>query len=215
MRETRFGSRLPGSIDGDFDGFVVRGYLRGIGGNMNGQVEALSSPTASDEPEIVEFGHPILEGGRRVPQLPAIVLIVSRANGDHRPVGDVTKAHHFEGDRQRLVRTPVTGQRGAHEARAAGLDEFAGTGLHPYSGKRFFRRRQSQIAATHESESARTDGLRWQMHCGKAGKPAADVNHKALPIKNRVTLVKKSRQELADDDCCLLVYCGFGSPACC
>lgn len=49
----------------------------------------LTSATASDESQIIEFGHLIFHDGRTIPQLAAIVFIVSGFHGDHRSIADV------------------------------------------------------------------------------------------------------------------------------
>jgi len=86
----------------------------------------LTSSAASDEAEVVEFGHLVLHDGRAVPQLGAVVLVVAGADGDQGAVEDVAEGHHLEGDGQSLVGAPVRRQHGAHELRAARPHQLAG-----------------------------------------------------------------------------------------
>ena len=77
----------------------------------------LTPSAPADEPEVVELGHLILHEGRRVPELGAAVLVVTRAHGHHRAVADLAEGHHLERHRQSLVRAPVRRQLTAEEVR--------------------------------------------------------------------------------------------------
>lgn len=81
-------------------------------------IYTLTTPTAADESQIVEFGHLILHHRRTVAQLGAPVLVVARVYRDHRAVAHVRQRHHLEGDRQRFVAAPVLGQLRAKKVRA-------------------------------------------------------------------------------------------------
>lgn len=85
----------------------------------------LTSAAAAHESQIVELGHLVLHEGGAVPQLGAIVLVVSGAYGDDRAVRHLTQRDHLERDRKRLVRPPMGGQYGAHQERAAGTHQLA------------------------------------------------------------------------------------------
>lgn len=85
----------------------------------------LTATAASNEAQIIEFGHLILHDSRAVSQLGAIVLVVAGLHRDHGAVANVAQTDHLEGDRQRFVRSPVRRQHGAHEQRAAGPDQLA------------------------------------------------------------------------------------------
>ena len=86
----------------------------------------LTSSRPSDEPQIVELGHVVLDDGGGVPQLGAPVFIVAGADGDQSAVLDAAEADDAEGRRQRLVGAPVRGQRRANDGRTAGADQLTG-----------------------------------------------------------------------------------------
>ena len=78
-----------------------------------------TSAGSADEPQIVELGHVILDGGAAVAQFGGPVLVVTSPQRHQRPVVDVAEADDAEGRRQRLVGAPVTRQR-CTEHRGAG-----------------------------------------------------------------------------------------------
>ncbi|GIY88475.1 hypothetical protein CEXT_639351 [Caerostris extrusa] len=79
----------------------------------------LTSTAPSDEPEVVEFGHLVLHDGRRISQLRAVVLVVSRLDGHQGAVDDLSQADHPKRDGKGLVGPPVRGQGRADDAGAA------------------------------------------------------------------------------------------------
>lgn len=125
LQLTLLGSGLAGSIDGDFDGLGVGGDLRnGVRLDADGDREGLSSAAASNESQIVEFGHLVLHHGLVVAHLPAVVLIVAGLDCDDGAVLNVVQGDHFEGAREALVAAPVIGQRRAEDGGRLGLHQL-------------------------------------------------------------------------------------------
>ena len=91
---------------------------------MNQIESGLTSTGPANEPQIVEFGHVILDDSGGVAQLGAPVLVVAGADGDQSAVLDAAEAHDAECGRQRLVGPPVGGQRRADDTRATCAHQF-------------------------------------------------------------------------------------------
>lgn len=121
---TRFGAGLTWSIDSDFDRLVVRRHLKGRRAYHNRERKTLSAPAATDEPQVVKLGDLILHDGGAVAKFCAIILVVSRPQGDHGAVLDVVQGDHLEGDRQALVAPPVVRKGAAEDGRASGLHQL-------------------------------------------------------------------------------------------
>ena len=75
----------------------------------------LTSAGATDESEIVETGHLVLEGGRGVTELCGAVFVVSRSQHHLDAVFDVAEREDLERDGQRLVAAPVGRENGANK----------------------------------------------------------------------------------------------------
>lgn len=85
----------------------------------------LTTTAASNEAQIIEFGHLIFHDSRTISQLGTIILVVPGFHRDHRPVANVAQADHLERNRQRFVRSPMRRQHGAHKQRATGANQLA------------------------------------------------------------------------------------------
>ena len=88
-------------------------------------IHRLTSAGATDESEVVEARHLVLEGGRGVAELRGAVLVVSRRQYDLDAVAHVAEREDLEGDGQRLVASPVGGQYSADEVGGAGSHQLA------------------------------------------------------------------------------------------
>ena len=80
----------------------------------------LTSATPADEPEVIKLGHLILHDRRAVSKLRTIVLVVACPHSDQGAVQHVPQGHHFEGDRQSLVGSPVWRKDRADKMRTSG-----------------------------------------------------------------------------------------------
>ncbi|GIY04066.1 hypothetical protein CEXT_180181 [Caerostris extrusa] len=86
----------------------------------------LTSSAASHEPEVVEFCDLVLDDGGGVPHLAAVVLVVAGPHGDRGSVQHLAEHHHLEGDGQRLVGAPVSGEHGAEDVGRGGAHQLPG-----------------------------------------------------------------------------------------
>ena len=59
----------------------------------------ITSSGSSDESEVTELGHLVLHNGRVITQFAAVILVVSSADGHHRPIRNFTERYHAEGHR--------------------------------------------------------------------------------------------------------------------
>lgn len=86
---TLFGPRLPGPVDGHFDGFRVRRHLMRERADGDGQREGLPSSAPAHESQIVEFGNLVLHDGRAISQFGHRIFVVAGFDRDQSPVLDV------------------------------------------------------------------------------------------------------------------------------
>lgn len=93
-------SWLPRPVDRHLDGLAVAGYLDRICGDRDGQGEGLAASRPTHKPQIIELGHLVLHGGGAVPQLAAVVLIISALDRHQCAVRDIVQSDHLEGARQ-------------------------------------------------------------------------------------------------------------------
>ena len=84
-----------------------------------------TSPAAANKAQVVEARHPGLGGGRGVPQLGRVVLVVPRHHRHQGAVGDVAQGNHLQGSpwqrrrRRRMERREdgEDGEEGGREGR--------------------------------------------------------------------------------------------------
>lgn len=123
VRLTLLGSWFAWSVDRNFDCFGVGGDLNLVeGADNDGDRERLSAAAATDEPQVVEFGHLVLHHGCVVAKLSAPVLVVSGFDRDDCVVRNVVQSDDFEGTREAFVRSPVIRQHGAQNRGRTGGD---------------------------------------------------------------------------------------------
>lgn len=63
----------------------------------------ITSPAASNETQVVESGHLVLDGGRGVPEFGWVVLIISRHNRHQRAIRDVAQGDHLMTQRRNVL----------------------------------------------------------------------------------------------------------------
>ena len=63
--------------------------------HLSSCLRAVTSSAAADEAQVVESGHPVLDGGRGVAELGRVVLVVSCHHRHQRAIGDVAQSHHL------------------------------------------------------------------------------------------------------------------------
>lgn len=84
----------------------------------------LTSARTTDESEVVEASHLVLEGGGGVAKLGSTVLIIPSRQNHLDPVVDVAQREDLERNGQRLVAAPVRRENGTHEVRRASSHQF-------------------------------------------------------------------------------------------
>ena len=84
----------------------------------------LTSARTTDESEVVEASHLVLEGGRGVAKLGSTVLVIPSRQNDLDAVVDVAQGENLERNGQRLVAAPVRGENGTDKVRRASSHQF-------------------------------------------------------------------------------------------